>query len=167
MSGLLNTIAGGILGINFNVPSALPTNSALAACSAIAARTQVLTETWPINQYTPQYKYAQNHYWNSANADNTPACAVFPQNAQDISNIVNVLLGYPDVAFAVKSGGHNANFGFSSTGGVLISMSNNNSTTISSGLQTAMISPGSTWAQTVADLEQYRVTVVGGRVGKL
>lgn len=154
------------MGINLNVPSTLPTNSALAACAAIAASTQVLTETWPIDQYTTQYRYAQNHYWSSANADNTPACAVFPQNAQEVSNIVDVLLGYPDVAFAVKSGGHNSNFGFSSTGGVLISMTNNNSTTVSSNLQTAIISPGSTWAKTVADLEQYNVAVVGGRVGK-
>ncbi|KUJ08458.1 FAD-binding domain-containing protein [Mollisia scopiformis] len=165
MSGILNTITGGLLGISINVPSALPSSAALAACAAIASGTQVLTEVWPTNEYTPQYTYAQNHYWSSANTDNVPACVVLPQNAQDVSEVVKILLAYPTVAFAVKSGGHNANFGFSSTGGVLISMTNNNSTTLSSNNQKATISPGATWAQAVSDLEPFGVTAVGGRVG--
>jgi hypothetical protein len=161
MSGLLNTVASSLLS-----SSNLPSNTALAACAAISASTKVLIETWPMNQYTSQYQTAQSHYWSNANTDNTPACVVLPQNAQEVSEIVKVLLEYPDVGFAVKSGGHNANFGFSSTTGVLISMSNINSTTISSGRKTAVISPGATWAQTVTALEPFGVSVVGGRVGK-
>lgn len=163
MSGLLNTITSGLLG---DSSSHLPSSTALAACAAISASTQVLIETWPINQYTSQYQTAQGHYWSNANADNTPACVVLPQSAQDVSEIVKVLLGYSSVGFAVKSGGHNANFGFSSTPGVLISMSNINTTTISSDQKTALISPGATWAQTVTALEPYGVSAVGGRVGK-
>ncbi|KAE8449273.1 hypothetical protein EG329_008440 [Mollisiaceae sp. DMI_Dod_QoI] len=169
MSGLLSTILGGVLGVPtaiLGAPSALPSSRAIAACSAIAGHTQVLTESWPIDQYTSQYTTAQGHYWSSANADRNPACVVLPQNAQEVSDTVRVLLGYPDVGFAVKSGGHNANVGFSSTdGGVLISMSNIDSTTVSSDLRTAYISPGATWAQTISALEPYGVAVVGGRIG--
>lgn len=119
-----------------------------------------------MNQYTSQYTTARSHYWNAANADKTPACVVLPQNAQDVSDTIKVLLGFPDIGFAVKSGGHNANVGFSSTdGGVLISMADINSTTISSDLQTAYLSPGATWAQAITALEPYGKAAVGGRIG--
>lgn len=166
MTGILNSITGGLLGVTLNTQSNLPSSTTLAACAAIASGTQVLTEIWPQNEYTSQYTYGQNHYWSSANTDNIPGCVVLPQNAQDVSAVVKILLGYPNVGFAVKSGGHNANFGWSSTGGVLISMTNINSSTVSSDLQTAKISPGATWAQTISALEPSGVTVVGGRVGR-
>jgi hypothetical protein len=59
------------------------------------------------------YLEAKNHHWSTANADLTPASAVFPGNADDVSFIVKTLLKYPNVLFAVKSGGHTANVGFS------------------------------------------------------
>lgn len=69
--------------------------------------------------------------------------------------------------FAMKSGGHNPNRGFSSTdGGVLISFSNLASTTYNSESQTADLGPGGRWVEVTQALEPYGVTVVGGRVGK-
>ncbi|CZR53974.1 uncharacterized protein PAC_03857 [Phialocephala subalpina] len=168
MAGLLSSVLEGVLGVPsaiLGAPSPVPSGG-MAACAAIAANTQVQMESWPVNQYTSQYSTARTHYWNAANADRTPACVVLPQNAQDVSDAIRVLLGYPDIGVAVKSGGHNANVGFSSTdGGVLISMANSNSTTISPDLQTAYLSPGATWAQTLAALEPYGKAAVGGRIG--
>lgn len=161
MSGLLGSITSGLLGTS-NVPS----SAALAACTAITANTKALVELWPSAQHTTQYQTAQGHFWSSANADNIPACVVLPQNAKDVSDIVKVLLGYPDILFGVKSGGHNPNVGWASSKDVMISMSNINTTTISSDQNIATISPGATWAQTVAALEPYGKSVVGGRVGR-
>ncbi len=146
--------------------SSLPSARAMKCCSEIAAKTQVTIRSWPTSQYNSDYTYAKTHYWSNTNADCTPACVVFPTSAQDVSAIVQVLLRYPDVGFATKSGGHNANVGFSSTdGGVLISMSQMTSTTISPDMETAYLSPGARWMDAVGALEPYNVTVVGGRLG--
>lgn len=113
------------------------------------------------------YYQAKTHYWSSANADDTPTCVAFPTNAEHVSKIVKVLQQYTDVDFAMKSGGHNPNRGFSSVdGGVLISFNKLNSTTYDPDSQAADIGPGSVWADAVGALEPYGVTVVGGRIGR-
>lgn len=79
---------------------------------------------------------------------------MFPTSAQDVSTIIQVLLRYPDVDFATKSGGHNPNVGFASTdGGVLVSMSQLSSTTLSLDRKQAYLGPGATWMDAVSALE--------------
>src|SRR6187402_3570979 len=97
--------------------ASLPTARAMKCCSDIAAGNHIGIQSWPLNQFNSDYMYAKVHYWSGVNADATPACVVFPTNAQDVSAVVRILLKYPDVGFAVKSGGHNANAGFSSVDG--------------------------------------------------
>lgn len=107
-------------------------NSAQRACSALktsSAETQTSGD---------DYDEAKGHYWNAASEDDIPACVSFPTNAEQVSEIVQVLQEYTDVEFAMKSGGHNPNRGFSSVdGGVLISFSKLASTTYNSDSQTA------------------------------
>ena len=142
-----------------------PSPSASAACEEIA-KGSAETEIWPLALTNPDYEDAKNHYYSSANADLTPACAVFPTSAAEVSYVVNVLLKYPTVPFAVKSGGHNPNVGFSSVNwGVLISFSKLASTNISSDHTTADIGPGARWGDVITALEPYSVAVVGGRIG--
>ncbi|KAH7370611.1 hypothetical protein BKA65DRAFT_445597 [Rhexocercosporidium sp. MPI-PUGE-AT-0058] len=146
--------------------TALPTARAMKCCAEIASKTRVTIQSWPAAQFTSDYSYAKSHYWSNANADGTPACVVLPTSAQEVSAVIQVLLKYPDVGFATKSGGHNANVGFASTdGGVLISMSQSTSTTLSPDRKEAYLSPGSRWMDAVGALEPYNLTVVGGRVG--
>ncbi|PVH82788.1 FAD-binding domain-containing protein [Cadophora sp. DSE1049] len=138
----------------------------MQCCAEIAAKTHVTIQSWPISQFSADYANAKSHYWSNANADGMPACVVFPTSAQDVSSIIQVLLRYSDVGFATKSGGHNPNVGFASTdGGVLISMSQLSSTTLSPDRKEAYLSPGATWMDAVGALEPYNLTVVGGRVG--
>jgi FAD/FMN-containing dehydrogenase len=92
---------------------------------------------------------------------------VFPTSAEEVSQIVSILQNSTGVNFAVKSGGHNPNVGYSSTdGGVLISMSNISSTVISADQKTADIGPGARWVQVAEALDPYGVTIVSGRLGK-
>jgi FAD/FMN-containing dehydrogenase len=144
----------------------IPSAAASAACSAIsAAGIETLSEV--TDALNPQFIYAQSHYWSAANADLHPACAVFPTSAAEVSDIVTILQNSTGVNFAVKSGGHNPNVGFSSTdGGVLISMSDMSSTVISSDHTTADVGPGARWVSVAEALEPYGVTVVSGRLGK-
>jgi hypothetical protein len=142
-----------------------PPEQALLACKAISDL-DVPTLVWPASDLNPDYTYAKNHYWNNANAQLTPACVVLPTCATHVSQAVQVLLQYPDVSFAVKSGGHNANIGFSSTdGGVLIYFKNMNQTTLSWDESTADVQPGARLENTIRELEPYNRTVVAGRVG--
>jgi hypothetical protein len=138
---------------------------AKAACAALSATgIETLTSEW--DWLNPDYITAQSHYWSAAIAEQIPACAVFPTSAQNVSQIVTVLNEYPDVPFAIKSGGHGSNVGWSSTdGGVLITMSKLASTVISEDRTTADIGPGSRWIAVAQALEPYNVTVVSGRLG--
>jgi FAD/FMN-containing dehydrogenase len=93
---------------------------------------------------------------------------VFPTLAAAVSYVVQVLLGYPSVTFAVKSGGHNTNVGFSSVNwGVLISFSKLASTIVSADQSTADVGPGARWAEVMTALDPYNLAVVGGRIGKM
>lgn len=158
---ILSSLAFAISGTTAQVPSA----SASATCSAIsAAGIQTLSEV--TDALNPEFINAQSHYWSAANADLHPACAVFPTSGDEVSEIVTILQNNTGVNFAVKSGGHNPNVGFSSTdGGVLISMSNISSTVLSSDKTTVDIGPGARWVQVAEALDGSGVTVVSGRLG--
>lgn len=163
MAGILAALGNLTSGVesSLSLGSSGASTSAIQACSAIAA-TSVELQTSGSNYLT-----AKDHYWSAANADDTPACVAFPQNAEDVSTVVQILQNYTDVDFAMKSGGHNPNRGFSSVdGGVLISFSNLVSTTYISDSQTADVGPGSRWKEACEALEPHNVTVVGGRIGE-
>jgi len=162
MASLISLLTG-ILGI---VTADPPSPAAIAACSAIAKGTAE-TQLYPGDALNADYVTAKDHYWSAANADPTPACVVFPTNANEVSAVVKVLQSYTDVNFAMKSGGHNPNVGWSSTdGGVLISFSKLANTTYNAETQTADIGPGSRWSEAISALEPYNVAVVGGRIGQ-
>jgi len=63
----------------------------------------------------------------------------------------------------VKGGGHATNPGFSSSPGVLISMSRFNNVTFNAAAQTATVGAGSIWDAVHLALEKHGVSVVGGR----
>ncbi|KAL9106842.1 MAG: hypothetical protein Q9227_008175 [Pyrenula ochraceoflavens] len=108
-----------------------------------------------------------HHYWSQADADLIPACITFPTNAADVSKIVGILNKYTDVKFAIKSGGHNTNQGWSSVdGGVLIAFSGNAATHLSADGLTADIGPGARWGTVMDALSPAGKAVVGGRIGK-
>jgi len=76
-----------------------PSPQASAACLEISTGTAE-TQIWPAGLTNPDYEDAKNHYYSAANADLTPACAVFPTSAAEVSFVVKVLLKYPTVPFA-------------------------------------------------------------------
>jgi hypothetical protein len=123
----------------------------------------------PLNSpdLTELYKNTTATYWDAANDADVPACAFFPASGEDVSAAIIALAKEPGVPFALKSGGHNWNRGFSSTdGGVLISFRPNlQTTTLASDGQTAKIGPGARWVEVMQELDQSNKCVVGGRSG--
>jgi hypothetical protein len=149
-----------------SVSATAPSPQASAACLEISTGSAE-TGIWPAGLTNPDYEDAKNHYYSAANADLTPACAVFPTSAVEVSYIVKVLLKYPTVPYAVKGWGHNPNVGFLSTNwGVLITFSKDAATNISSDHSTADIGPGARWGEVIGNLTTYNVAVVGGRLGE-
>jgi hypothetical protein len=64
----------------------------------------------------------------------------------------------------VKSGGHASNPGFSSTTGILISMSRFSQVVYDGTSQTAVVGSGLNWDEVYTELEPYGVNAIGGRV---
>ncbi|PYH89375.1 FAD-binding domain-containing protein [Aspergillus ellipticus CBS 707.79] len=115
------------------------------------------------------YSTTVQHYWNGVNAKNRPACAFFPANAQQVSAAVQQLNQHANAPYALKSGGHNFNAGFSSTnGGVLISFNENLGSTVQNpDGNTFDVGPGARWGDVYEVTEKSNQVVVGGRLGNI
>lgn len=68
-----------------------PSPAASAAYQQISLESAE-TAVWPAALTNPDYVDAKNHYYSDANAGLTPAYAVFPINAKEVSYVVQVLL---------------------------------------------------------------------------
>ncbi|KAM3422292.1 hypothetical protein BST61_g2651 [Cercospora zeina] len=108
-----------------------------------------------------RFHKAIDHWMESS--DQTPQCVVKPASAQDLSTAMRII-GERGVPFAVMSGGHTSNPGFSSTTGVHISLQNLNEISLSQNGSTARIGFGNKWLDVYKKLEGSGRNVVGGRV---
>lgn len=105
-------------------------------------------------------------YWSHVPQDYKPSCVVFPQSAEEVAAAVKVLNKYPDVKFAVKSGGHDPNLGHASVqDGVLISTKDLSGVTYDPETQLAYVKPGGEWNDVIGPLDAEGVAVAGGRLG--
>lgn len=87
-----------------------------------------------------------------------------PQTPAEVSIALRIFTFF-NSPFAVRSGGHQVAPGFSNIdNGVLLDMSGINEIIYVTGQQTAVVGTGALWGAVYEELEQYGVTVVGGRV---
>lgn len=86
-------------------------------CAAIAAK--ISGDVYYPLSLSANYINDIEHYMTSSSE--TPLCVVEVDTAQDVSEVLK-LVGPSRTPFAVKSGGHASNPGFSSTSGVHISL---------------------------------------------
>lgn len=134
------------------------------ACAEIAAA--AADRVW--TQRSTDYRSEVGSYWSTALRDAKPACLVLPQSAEEVSSAVKILNKYPDVEFAVKSGGHTPNERHSSIrDGVLISTRDMTGVTYDDKTQIATVKPGGEWNDVIGPLDEHGVTVVGGRLGTI
>ncbi|GJE90591.1 FAD-binding oxidoreductase [Phanerochaete sordida] len=131
--------------------------------SAACAQIQRTISTQSSASFPGQAQYIQDqmHYYNSSSQ---PAvCTVEPGSPEDVSRIIQIVAQHR-TPFAVKGGGHATNPNFSSTSGVLVSMSRFNTVQYHASNQTADIGTGMVWDAVYTALEPFNVTVLGGRV---
>ena len=86
-------------------------------CTTIAS--QINGTVYYSTSLSPNYLSDISHYMSSSSQ--LPQCVVEVASTQDIA-VALKLIGASRVPFAVKSGGHASNPGFSSTSGVFISL---------------------------------------------
>jgi FAD/FMN-containing dehydrogenase len=106
-------------------------------------------------------------YWSVALRTEKPACMILPRDANEVATVVQILNKYPDVRFAVKSGGHSPNPGHATAkDGVLISTAEMKGATYNPGTGYAYVKPGGEWNDVIGSLDEQGVTILGGRLGK-
>jgi hypothetical protein len=145
---------------------AAPTQETTQACTEIknALPGKVLTP----GLLAAEYLFETGQYWSTALRSVDPACIVQPVDAKDVSTVVKILLRYPTVKFATRSGGHDPNVGHASVeDGVLIAMTDMVGATYDAATGLASVKPGGQWNDVVGDLEPNGVTILGGRLGEL
>ena len=76
------------------------------------------------------------------------------------------IISFYNIKFAIRSGGHSLNPGFSSVGkdGILIDMQRLNAINLSEDKLVASIGPGARWGAVMKVMDSSRVFVVGGRL---
>lgn len=156
LPGLSFAVISGLIGLSASTE--LRRADYTATCQEIA--TAVSSASKVYYNGSPQYT-EDNEHWASSSSQ-TSACSFEPANAQDVG-IALQLLAKDQTPFAVKSGGHSANPGFSSTPGVQIALFSFSEVVYDSNAQTATIGIGLIWDDVYSKLEQYGVTVVGAK----
>jgi FAD/FMN-containing dehydrogenase len=143
--------------------AAAPSQPTVSACAAIAKALPGLL-TYP---GAKEYKKENSRAYNIGVSELKPACVVTPtQGASQVAQIVKIFNEFPDVKFAVKSGGHDPNFGHSSVhDGVLVSLSKVAGVKNDLAKGVAYVQPGGSWNEVIAPLGKEGKVVVGGRLG--
>lgn len=95
-----------------------------------------------------------------------PSCVIQPKNTTDVATSMQIINFY-QAKFAVRSGGHSPNPGWSSIGseGILLDLELLDSVTLSSDGTVASLGPGGRWANAMSILNAEGVSVQGGRLG--
>lgn len=153
------------LSFTFAAGSAIPEVSAkvdyAAVCKAILGKisksSQVVSAGGKSNS---QYLKAITA-WSTTNVQQA-ACVVEPATSQDVAATLKIL-GAKKAKFAIKSGGHSPNPGFSSTVGVLISLNRFSTVKYDSKTNTATIGAGLIWDDVYSALAPHKVSVLGAR----
>ncbi|KAK3339810.1 hypothetical protein B0T25DRAFT_512032 [Lasiosphaeria hispida] len=110
---------------------------------------------------SPQFNVSTAHWFQSSSQ--RPTCVVEVGSVHDVSIALQVV-GAQRTRFAVMSGGHASNQGFSSTDGVHIALNRFDQVILSADKKTVEIGFGIVWSDVFEKLEGTGVNVVGGRV---
>lgn len=90
---------------------------------------------------------------------------MIPASTQDVSKTLKIV-SFFQTRFAVRSGGHSPNPGWSSIKkpGVLIDLKKLNQITVSADKKIASLGTGGRWGDVFAALDPHGVSVIGGRI---
>ena len=97
-----------------------------------------------------------------------PACIVHPSSAKDVAQTLGIISKIRECKFAIKGQGHAPAAGFANVdGGVTIDMTGLNSTALNADRSIAQVGAGAAWLSVYEYLDQYNISVAGGRNGNV
>ncbi|KAI0385990.1 FAD-binding domain-containing protein [Hypomontagnella monticulosa] len=93
-----------------------------------------------------------------------PHCIIQPRDAQEVSKTIKIIK-HLNIRFAIRSGGHSPNPGWSSIGdaGILVDLQRLNQISLSDDKKVASLGPGGRWGEVIDTLDAQGATIVGGR----
>ncbi|KAH7085828.1 hypothetical protein BKA63DRAFT_539526 [Paraphoma chrysanthemicola] len=131
------------------------------SCSSIETLGYI-NVTRPLNL---AYIEEQTQYWSTSCSALLPSCIIFPKSVEEVSTIVQIISNTTE-PFAVKSGGHNPNNGWSSvSNGPLIALEHLDQANLDSATGIVDVGPGNRLDGIAAKLQGSGWTFVGGRIG--
>ncbi|CAK7212774.1 hypothetical protein SCUCBS95973_001579 [Sporothrix curviconia] len=136
-------------------------SSCSLACNALSI---LYGSKYVFAESTSNYSAFIGAYWSQNQAEVRPYCVFQPKTTADVSVaiLINRLTG---CQFAAKSGGHSAYRGASNVpSGMTISFANLNNIQLSADKSTVAVGPGNVWGQVYTYLDNYNLTVIGGRL---
>ncbi|KII86811.1 hypothetical protein PLICRDRAFT_30995 [Plicaturopsis crispa FD-325 SS-3] len=156
---------GALLAVAFLLPSLAlsASNTPRDAKNPVCVNISSVISTASAVYYPGSENYLQDISHYSTSSTQQSNCSVEPGNADDVAKILQIV-GQTRTPFAIKGAGHTSNPGFSSTPGVHISMSRFTEVTYDSQSETVVVGAGNVWDNVYANLDQFGVNVVGGRV---
>ncbi|KAK3901720.1 bifunctional solanapyrone synthase [Staphylotrichum tortipilum] len=150
----------GIVGCSFALADDVVHKDATATCNEIEHKISKASDViYPIQ--IVQY-HSNQHHWILSSSNNA-ACVVEVGSPEDVSLVLQTV-GASRTPFAVYSGGHASNPGFSSTKGVHISLRRFDQVELSKDGKIATLGFGQEWMDVYNTLSPSGVNVVGGRL---
>ncbi|KAH8731264.1 hypothetical protein GQ44DRAFT_699605 [Phaeosphaeriaceae sp. PMI808] len=136
-------------------------NAIADTCSSIEALGNISVSR-PLNL---AYIEEQTQYWSTSCSAMLPSCIIFPKSVQEVSAVVKIIANTTE-RFAIKSGGHNPNNGWSSVaGGPLIALEHLDQANLNPSTGIVDVGPGNRLDGIAAKLQGSGWTFVGGRIG--
>ncbi|OAQ59558.2 FAD binding domain-containing protein [Pochonia chlamydosporia 170] len=110
------------------------------------------------------YNISEKSYAYANQQTQQPSCIVQPTTTEDVATAVKLLKKAPQVSFAVRSGGHATNRGFSNIdGGVTLDLTAINSVNIQADGVTVSVGTGASWGDVYLVLDAAKRSLNGGR----
>jgi FAD/FMN-containing dehydrogenase len=97
-----------------------------------------------------------------------PYCIIQPKDSNAVSISIKII-GFYNVKFAIRSGGHSPNPGFSSInqGGILLNMKGLANINLNEDASIASLGPGARWGDVTDVMDSNSIAVVGGRLNTI
>ncbi|GKT47695.1 bifunctional solanapyrone synthase [Colletotrichum spaethianum] len=110
-----------------------------------------------------EYTSEKAAFWSTIQGAASPACFFTPLSAQEVSKAV-LAARNGQCQFAIKSGGHYSFEASTIENGLVVDLAHLNQTTVSNDRKSAIIEPGARWSSVYPILQEYNLTVPGGRM---
>ncbi|EAS37302.3 uncharacterized protein CIMG_02656 [Coccidioides immitis RS] len=128
--------------------------------------TEVLRRVLPSEVEMPgsgAYTSNKESYWAQQQSTLSPSCFVAAKSPKSVAKAL-AISRITQCPFAVRSGGHSDVPGASNTEeGIVIDLRAFNDIKVSEDKKVATVGPGATWAEVYRHLDEYGLTVIGGR----